>query len=78
MEPENAVGTETKSAAGLADDCPCELTTCVIRGDCVACVRVHRHNQAHIPECLQPVLRGLVEQLAGQVEYRVVEGRPGR
>jgi len=78
MDPADTVETERKPDPGFAADCPCELLSCTIRGDCVACVRVHRQNESHIPECLQPILRGLIEQLAGRVEYRVVEGRPGR
>jgi hypothetical protein len=62
---------------GYAADCPCQLTTCPIWGNCVECVRGHRTNQNHLPECLQPILRGLVEELARKVEYGIVEQRPG-
>jgi len=63
--------------SGLADDCPCVQAPCPIRGDCVACVSAHRRHGLHLPECLQPILRGLVEQIAAKVEYKVSDSRPG-
>jgi hypothetical protein len=62
--------------SGFAEDCPCEQIPCPIRGDCVACVRAHRRHGLHLPECLQPILRDLVEQLARKVEYKVTDSRP--
>ena len=73
-------GDDTKPAertfATFAEDCPCELLTCELRGHCVECVSGHRKSHAHLPECMQPILRDLVEQLAAKVEYGVVERRP--
>jgi hypothetical protein len=65
-------GSEAKRAA----DCPCIQAECPIRGDCVACVRVHREHGQHLPECMQEMVRGLVSGLAGKVELRTSEGRP--
>jgi len=75
--PHAETSSQNAPQPGFAADCPCELTTCSIRGNCVECVRVHRTNQAHLPECLQPMLRSLIADLAGKVELRVTEGRPG-
>lgn len=59
-----------------AADCPCVQEPCPLRGDCIACVRAHRTHQRHLPECLQPIMRKLVEDLAEKVEYKVVDSRP--
>jgi hypothetical protein len=67
---------QTPSPRPIAADCPCTLTTCGIRGDCEACVRVHRANKEHLPECMENLLRDIVAQLAHLVEYDVVEARP--
>ncbi|NPV46559.1 MAG: hypothetical protein HPY69_06360 [Armatimonadetes bacterium] len=77
MENDAAKAAAATERPGFAADCPCEKTDCPIWGDCVACVRGHREHQAHLPECMQPILRGLVEELARKVEYGVVERRPG-
>ena len=60
-----------------AEDCPCIQRQCTLWGNCVKCVRAHRTHGEHIPECLQPLFRDLVEKLAARVEYGVVEARPG-
>ena len=73
-KPACACTSQTKPV--LADDCPCEQLPCPTRGDCVACVRGHRQHGKHLPECLQPILRDLVKDLAAKVEYKINEGRP--
>jgi hypothetical protein len=60
-----------------ARDCPCEQTDCEHHGLCVECVEIHRKGGHHLPECMQPMLRRAVSELAGKVELRVSEGRPG-
>ena len=45
-------------------------------GDCAACVRSHRTHREHIPECMQPIFRDLVTQLAKKVELDVSDARP--
>ena len=61
---------------GLARDCPCRQKLCPVRGNCAVCVRNHRRHRRHLPECLQPVLRGLVAELAGKLELGVTDRRP--
>ncbi len=68
---------QAPSPRPLAQDCPCVQKTCPIWGDCEACVRGHRIHGTHVPECMQNLLRGLVEDLARKVEYEVIEARPG-
>jgi len=60
----------------LARDCPCRQKLCPVRGNCVVCVRNHRRHRRHLPECLQPVLRDLVAELAGKLELGVTDRRP--
>jgi hypothetical protein len=61
---------------GIADDCPCVQERCPIWGNCLECVGNHRKHQQHLPECMQPILRDLVTDLARKVELRVEENRP--
>ena len=65
-----------KKTVPLAEDCPCTLLTCTIRGNCVECVRIHRTNKEHLPECMHDVLRDHIAALAKQVELRVEDHRP--
>lgn len=76
MEQSDDTKPSERTFATFAEDCPCELLTCELRGHCVECVAGHRKSHAHLPECMQPILRDLVEQLAAKVEYGVVEKRP--
>ncbi len=66
----------SENKQSLAADCPCIQVSCDIHGNCVECVREHRRHQEHLPECMQPILRGLVKDLALKVELKTVEGRP--
>jgi hypothetical protein len=61
---------------GCVDDCPCTTLKCKLHGNCVECVRVHRQNQNHLPECMQSMLRGLVKEIAEKVEFSVVDELP--
>jgi len=76
MEQSDQTKSPGRTFATFAEDCPCEVLTCELRGHCVDCIAGHRKSQSHLPECMQPILRGLVEQLAAKVEYGVVERRP--
>jgi hypothetical protein len=76
--PDTARSSEATPAVQtkLAEDCPCVQAACPIRGDCVQCVGNHRRHGRHLPECLQPLVRPLLEELAGKVELGVVDKRP--
>ncbi len=60
----------------VAHDCPCAMTSCALHGHCVECVRGHRTNRDHIPECLQDQLREQITALARQVQLSASEARP--
>ncbi len=60
----------------LAEDCPCVQKRCPLRGNCVVCVRSHRTHREHLPECMLPIFRDLVTQMAKKVELDVSEARP--
>jgi hypothetical protein len=61
-----------------AEDCPCVQTDCDLHGLCVECVEVHRKGGHHLPECMQPMLRQAITDLATKAELNVSEGRPGQ
>ena len=63
--------------SGEYEVCPCSQVRCEWHGKCYDCVLTHRVKKHHLPECLQPVLRKLVADLAGRVELGVVDARPG-
>ena len=56
--------------------CPCTQSQCPIRGNCVLCVQNHVEKGNHLPECMQNMLRGNIEALAGMVEFKCDEKRP--
>jgi len=60
----------------IAEDCPCLNVKCKIYGNCVECVRIHRINKNHLPECMGDIVRDLIKDLAGKVEFGVVDKRP--
>ena len=55
--------------------CPCVQTKCVIRGNCVICVRGHLKLRNHIPECFQEMLLDQIRSLAGLIELGAWETR---
>jgi hypothetical protein len=48
--------------------CSCPKTHCEWHGDCYNCVRIHRHQRTHLPNCMQPILREKIAGLARTVE----------
>ena len=56
--------------------CPCTQAKCPIRGNCVLCVQNHIEHKRHLPECMEGILRPVVEKLAGLVELNTSEARP--
>jgi hypothetical protein len=58
-------------ASGADAECPCPKIKCEWHGDCYRCVRIHRHYGDHVPNCLQPILRGKIEDLARAAELKV-------
>lgn len=49
---------------GEAADCSCPKTKCPWHGDCYNCVRIHRINGNHVPNCLQFILKDKIKELA--------------
>lgn len=56
--------------------CPCSNVRCEWHGNCFECVMIHRVKKKHVPECLQPILRDRIRDLAGVAELKAVEARP--
>lgn len=63
--------------SSLNKDCPCQQKQCPILGNCVICVQNHLKHKRHIPECFQDVVRPGIEAIAGLLELKTAEGRPG-
>ena len=62
--------------SGRYDACPCSQTDCEWHGKCRECVLIHRVKKRHVPECLQPIFRQAITDLARKVELDVVDARP--
>lgn len=62
--------------SGKYTACPCSQKKCEWHGKCFECVMIHRTKKKHLPECLQPIFRDAVSELAAKVELAVVEARP--
>ena len=56
--------------------CCCTQKECPILGNCVLCIQNHVEKGNHMPECMQNMIRGNIESLAGIVEYECNEKRP--
>ena len=56
--------------------CPCSQADCPIRGNCVLCVQNHLEHKRHIPECIQNMLRPVVQSLADHMELGTSDSRP--
>ncbi|MFZ5974175.1 MAG: hypothetical protein ACOYU3_02035 [Bacillota bacterium] len=62
--------------SGHCDKCPCSQTKCEWHGKCFECVMIHRVKKKHLPECLQPILKDIIVNLARTVELDVTDNRP--
>ena len=56
--------------------CPCVQIKCEWHGKCFECVLIHRTKRKHLPECLQPIIRERIAELAGTAEIFTVDKRP--
>jgi len=60
----------------INEHCPCSQEDCPIRGNCVLCVQNHLEHKRHVPECIQNMLRPVVQSLADQMELGTSDSRP--
>lgn len=51
--------------------CTCPKQKCEWHGKCFECVMIHRYNQDHVPNCLQPILQNKIMELAKTAELIV-------
>ncbi len=56
--------------------CSCTQPDCPIKGNCVPCVQNHLEHKRHIPECMQNILRPVIQSLADQMELEISDSRP--
>jgi hypothetical protein len=68
-------GLRTKLETDLCRECSCPKTNCEWHGDCYTCVRQHRINGDHVPNCLQRILDEKVSAIA-QVAEMTVQKKP--
>ena len=77
MDRDQFVEVVKEIRAMLASDseamCSCPKTKCEWHGNCVACVRIHRHYADHVPNCLQLILKEKVEAIARAAEMTAVK-----
>ncbi len=64
-------GIRAKLATEQGRECPCPKTNCQWHGDCYTCVRQHRINGDHVPNCLQFILDQKVAAIAAVAEMTV-------
>lgn len=72
MKKEEFAELIKRARAMLASDaeaeCSCPKTKCEWHGDCYSCVRIHRHNGDHVPNCMQFILQDKVKEIARVAE----------
>ncbi len=61
----------TKLDSDECKKCSCQKINCEWHGDCYKCVRLHRMNGNHVPNCLQFILDEKVERIAEAAEMTV-------
>jgi hypothetical protein len=66
-------GIRAKLATDECRECPCPKTNCEWHGDCYTCVRQHRINKNHVPNCLQFILDEKVAKIAEVAEMTVTK-----
>ena len=75
MEKEQFVGVVQKLRKMIKDEanarCTCPKTKCEWHGKCYECVLIHRVNQEHVPNCLQPIITNKIRELAKAAELIV-------
>lgn len=61
--------------SGKYTKCPCPKVKCEWHGNCFECVMIHRVNQDHVPNCMQPMLKNKIKELA-KVAEMITEPKP--
>lgn len=68
---EEILDCREKINSGKYDKCPCPVKKCEWHGNCHQCVLLHRVYQDHIPNCLKPIFRNKLKDLAHALEYDI-------
>src|SRR5665647_3966507 len=58
--------------SGKYSECTCPSLKCKWHGDCYECVMMHRVHQKHLPDCLKPVLKNKLSEIAAKLEMHLV------
>lgn len=60
-----------KINSGKYDKCACPELKCEWHGKCRECVMLHRAYQDHVPNCLKPIFRNKIKDLAEAIEFEI-------
>ncbi len=74
---ERLKGWVERMEGGECAECPCPKTECYWHGKCYECVRIHRMQGNHLPNCLQFIVADQIKALADAVELDTTD-RPHR
>ena len=70
---ERLKGWVERLEAGECAECPCPKTKCYWHGNCRDCVRIHRMQGNHLPNCLQFITKDQIKALAESVEMETTD-----
>ncbi len=60
-----------KINSGKYEKCSCPELKCEWHGKCRECVMIHRAYQEHVPNCLKPIFRNKIKDLAEAIEFEI-------
>ena len=56
--------------------CTCHVIKCKWHGNCYECVMMHRVAQDHLPNCMKPIVKKQITELARKLEMHLVDNEP--
>lgn len=57
--------------SGKYDKCACPELKCEWHGKCRECVMIHRAYKEHVPNCLKPIFKNKIKELADAIEFDI-------
>lgn len=60
-----------KIKSGKYEKCSCPELKCEWHGKCHECVMIHRAFQDHIPNCMKPIIKNKIIDLAEAIEFDI-------
>lgn len=62
--------------SGKNSKCTCHVVKCKWHGNCYECVMMHRVAQDHLPNCMKPIVKKQIAELAAKLEMHLVDNEP--